>query len=309
MSSMPAAPTDLPSPPFINVVGIANFRDVGGYPCGDGDKPSSVRRDLVFRCADPSKVQPEGLAKLRELGVKKVFDLRSEPEIKRQGPEWKGVDVDAGAFVTRDGDKAEVLDEGAIERVWCPVFASTDYGPESVALRYKQYALSGSEAGPVADDGIKGFVQAYKDIMVNGPNAYNVILSHLAQPDPQPCIVHCTAGKDRTGVLVALLYLLCDVPGQIIANEYSLTDKGLAHLKPLFKERLLQNPALAGNEEGVDNMISSKSQNMAATIDMIKEQYGSAEAYVREVVGLNDDQVARLKKNLKSDEPPVLPRQ
>merc|ERR1712225_45837 len=103
--------------------------------------------------------------------------------------------------------------------------------------------------------------------------AYKTILSHLAQPNPSPCIIHCTAGKDRTGVIVAILYLLCSVPSPAVAKEYSLTDTGLQHMVPLFTERLLKNPA--------------QPDKMLATIDMIQRVYGSAEGYVKDVVGLN----------------------
>lgn len=134
------APT-LP-PPFVNIAGIANFRDIGGY--GTSDK-HSIRRNLVYRAADPSKVQPDGLAKLKELGVRKVFDLRSVPEIQKQGPEWQGVEVETSVFTTRSEDSSEPVPEGEIERIWCPVFRNQDYGPEQVALRFRNYARSGSE--------------------------------------------------------------------------------------------------------------------------------------------------------------------
>ncbi|CAD0090558.1 unnamed protein product [Aureobasidium mustum] len=269
------------SPPFVNVTGIANFRDIGGYSTSSADQ--SIRSGLVYRCADPSKVQPDGLAKLKELGVKKVFDLRSIPEISKQGPEWAGVAIEKEVFTTREeGDERPVAAD-EIERIWCPVFKNTDYGPEQVA----------------------GFVKAYSDIMANGPTAYKTILSHLAQPNPSPCIIHCTAGKDRTGVIVAILYLLCSVPSNTVAKEYSLTDTGLQHLVPLFTERLLKNPALKDNEEGVKNMISAQPEKMAATIEMIQNVYGGAEGYVRDVVGLNDEQIAQIRKNLLSDEKAV----
>lgn len=155
------------------------------------------------------------------------------------------------------------------------------------------------------DSGIQGFVKAYADIMANGPTAYKTILTHLAQPNPSPCIIHCTAGKDRTGVICAILYLLCSVPATTVAKEYSLTDTGLQHLVPLFTERLLKNPALVGNEEGVKNMISAQPEKMAATIEMMKEVYGGAEGYVREVVGLSGEQIEQIRKNLLSDEEAV----
>jgi hypothetical protein len=133
-------------PPFVNISGIANFRDIGGYST---TTPShqSILRNLVYRCADPSKVQPSGLAKLKELHVKKVFDLRSIPEITKQGPEWAGVAVEKEVFTTRPegSDDTEELPGDEIERIWCPVFRNTDYGPEQVAIRFQNYAKSGSE--------------------------------------------------------------------------------------------------------------------------------------------------------------------
>lgn len=141
--------------------------------------------------------------------------------------------------------------------------------------------------------------------MANGSTAYKTILLHLAQPDPEPCVIHCTAGKDRTGVICAILFLLCSVPADVVAKEYSLTDTGLQHLFPLFTERLLKNPALQGNEEGVKNMISSQPEKMAATIGMMQEVYGGAERYVKEVVGLSDEQIARIRKNLLTSDAPI----
>lgn len=150
-------------------------------------------------------------------------------------------------------------------------------------------------------------MQAYGDILSSGAPAYRTILEHLARPDPEPCIVHCTAGKDRTGVLVALLYLLCGVGPATVAEEYSLTDLGLRDLKGLFSERLLKNAALAGNEEGVRNMIGSNKENMRATIEMVESRYGGAEGYVLGTVGLSREELERLRENLVVRVAPVLP--
>lgn len=57
--------------------------------------------------------------------IKVIFDLRSAPEIQRDGPEWAGVEV----------DKEDPYMEYGITRKWVPVFAAKDYGPEQVGLR------------------------------------------------------------------------------------------------------------------------------------------------------------------------------
>lgn len=210
--------------------------------------------------------------------MKVVYDLRSAQEIARDGPEWAGVEV----------DKTQPFEGVGIRREWVPVFATQDYGPEAVAIRY-QYYTSGTE----------GFVKAYHDILKAAPKAYGTILRHLAQPDPSPCLIHCTAGKDRTGVLVALLLWLAGVDKESIAQEYSLTDQGLAPLKPLFIERLLQNPALKGNREGVLTMVSCKKETMIATIEMIEKDFNGPEAYMKKQCGMSDEEIVQLKKNLR----------
>jgi hypothetical protein len=73
-------------------------------------------------------------------------------------------------------------------------------------------------------------------------------------------IVHCTAGKDRTGVLCALVLSLCGVDDEVVAQEYSFTEVGLTReWKESVIEHLMDNPALKGNMEGAWNMISAKS--------------------------------------------------
>ncbi|TKA21791.1 hypothetical protein B0A50_08721 [Salinomyces thailandicus] len=262
--------TTPPSPPFVDVPGIANFRGIAGSHAGPG---------LVFRSADPSKASQAGLEKMsKDLGIRVIFDLRSAPEIKRDGPEWAGVAV----------DDANVFEPYGIRREWVPVFAEQDYGPEQVALRYKEYTRGGPD----------GFVKAYSDILRSGPQAYGKVFRHLAQDKPSPCLVHCTAGKDRTGVLVALLLALAGASADEIADEYALTDLGLASLKPLFIERLLKNPALEGNDEGVRNMVSSKPENMRETLSMITDKFGGAEEYMMKDCGLSQEEVERVRKNI-----------
>lgn len=172
-------------------------------------------------------------------------------------------------------------------RSWVPVFAEADYGPEQVAVRYRHYT-TGSE----------GFVKAYNDIALAAPKAYGTIFRHLSKPNAEPCLIHCTAGKDRTGVIVALLSLLAGREKEVIAEEYSLTDSGLEHLKPLFQERLLKNPALQGNTEGVLNMISSKKENMLATVDMLQKDFNGPVEYMKQYCKMSDAEIEQLRENL-----------
>lgn len=121
--------------PFINIPTVHNLRDVGGYPLsnpGNHTRPDQfVRKGVVYRSADPSKLSATGITDLQNLGVTAVFDLRAKPEIEKHG----GVD----GFVTK---LEEATSEGGrrIQRIWTPVFKEQDYSPESVSLRYREYA-------------------------------------------------------------------------------------------------------------------------------------------------------------------------
>lgn len=95
--------------------------------------------------------------------------------------------------------------------------------------------------------------------MQNAPPSYKTILLHLAYEPEKPLVVHCTAGKDRTGVFCALVLSLCGVEDEIIAREYGLTEIGLStEWKKTVLAHLMQNPVLAGNEAGALNLISAK---------------------------------------------------
>lgn len=97
------------------------------------------------------------------------------------------------------------------------------------------------------------------DIIKNAPPSYRTILLHLANEPEKPLIVHCTAGKDRTGVICALVLSLCGVEDEIVAHEYALTEVGFStEWKEAVIEHLMHHPALKGNLEGAWNIISAK---------------------------------------------------
>lgn len=121
----------LPSPPFIEISGLPNFRDVGGYPIAS--QPGKVvRRGVVFRSAEPSRTTDEGVDKLKQLGITHVYDLRSLQEFERGN---------------KHGLNRPIKEWEGARRVFAPVFRHEDYSPEAVALRFRNYG-SGSDVWP-----------------------------------------------------------------------------------------------------------------------------------------------------------------
>lgn len=115
-------------PPFVQIAGIPNFRDLGGYPLAASPK-HSVRREIIYRCAEPSQVTKDGIQSMQRLGITHIYDLRSVPEIKR----------------SEEAGRGGVTEWEGCQRVFVPVFKDVDYSPESLAVRLKDYASEDKE--------------------------------------------------------------------------------------------------------------------------------------------------------------------
>lgn len=114
-------------------------------------------------------------------------------------------------------------------------------------------------------------------------------------------LVHCTAGKDRTGVAVALVLSLCGVPDDAVAHDYSLTDLGLGDRREEFVAHLVQTPPLLGDRPAALRMVSSRRESMLGTLAMMRERWGGAEAFVRSECGLSEAEIEAVRANLVVD--------
>jgi hypothetical protein len=98
------------------------------------------------------------------------------------------------------------------------------------------------------DESETGFVQAYHDILTHAGPAFSTIIRHLANlpspsassEEPLGALIHCTAGKDRTGIFFGILLSFLGVAKETIAEEYNLTEHGLAHIREDVVARLTQ---------------------------------------------------------------------
>ncbi|KAF2029135.1 hypothetical protein EK21DRAFT_68299 [Setomelanomma holmii] len=226
-SSTSESKPDLPYPPFYIIPNISNLRDAALHPLTTPTGP--IRAGLLFRSADVSKLTLPDWTALRELGIGHVFDLRSAPEVEKSWapdstPEW-----------VRD------MTAAGVQRSWVPVFQEADYSPQGIAKRYVKYM----------DEDVAGFVEAYRDMLHAGPGAYATIFKYLASPtllqfplsEKAGALIHCSAGKDRTGIFFALLFTYLGVPATDIAAEYHRTELGLSDIRNSIVDRLLQSPA------------------------------------------------------------------
>lgn len=228
-----------------------NFRDVGGYVGLDGRK---VRWRRLFRSDALHRLGPADADAFAALGVRTVIDLRRPLEIEKYGRVADRYGLDYRNLVLKhvDWEEVEHPDDADHER-W-------------LADRYLNFAEDGRE-------GLLGALQV------------------IADPGKAPVIVHCMAGKDRTGTVCALTLALLGVSDQDIADDYALTTTAM---EPLTRYLLEKHPeAIRGNE----HMFDSPPGAMRLFLDDLRELHGSVEGFVREI-GLTDAEIASMRSHL-----------
>jgi protein-tyrosine phosphatase len=223
---------------------VVNFRDIGGYR-GDGGKRVVWRR--IFRSGEFRNITREDLTRLtKELGVNYVLDLRSEFELKNNG---KGL-----------------LTECDIK--YCNIAFMADGGdPEANSKRYSKLTNMGDfyiELVRQKDYG-KKIVQA---------------LEIIADAENHPLVFHCAVGKDRTGMLAAMLLTLLGVGEADIIEDYTLSEPYMDELLAKLKA----NPPKDGPPLDIpDYFWKASAPSMKLFLSTMEKEYGGVAKYLKEM--------------------------
>lgn len=227
--------------------GSFNFRDLGGYPALDG---RTTRWGQLYRADALHELSVADVLRLRELGLRTVVDLRTERELARTG---RGpLEPEDVAFhhlaVVKEGVRGDGTSDGAAdgESVAAPAPAGDD-----LAERYLWYL-------DVGRDSLVGAL-----MLMGGREHY-------------PLVFHCAAGKDRTGVLAALVLEILGVDRTIIVADYVITAERLRFIMdrwlddPQFAERMAKVPA---------SRFSVEAATMVGFLTQLQDRYGGARTW------------------------------
>ena len=260
-------PADLPSQERealrrLPVEGAENFRDIGGYKTPDGH---SVKWGKLYRSGQLHDLSRGDREYLLLLGIRSVADFRGPSEVEKE---------------------PDNLPEG-IKYLSYPVdVAGSD-------LREKVISLIKGDA--VMD--VNGYmIDVNRRFAEDYPETFGKWIKDLANnPDLQPQVFHCTAGKDRTGFAAAILLRILGVPEETVMADYLKSNGYNADYieKTIKKIRILS--FFKNDGEVIRPLLSVDHQYLQTAFDAIDGKWGSFDNYVRRGLNLSDDEITALR--------------
>ncbi len=215
---------------------------------------SRTRWGLVYRADNCSHLTDSDVETLRRLGISSVLDLRTSFE------------VDGGRFPT-----------------------------EALAVTMHHFPLLDELPDPERFTMAPGVLASqYEEITERAAPRIGQALKALAAPGALPAVVHCTAGKDRTGIVMALLLSLLGVDDEVVVADYALSGEAMGRLRAALVERYPEGREVI---EGADEMFSADPTNMEQLLATLRRRHGSIEAYAASA-GAGEAVVVALRERL-----------
>ncbi len=244
--------------------GAGNFRDLGGYEGADGGR---VRWGMAYRSDMLARLSDDDLRRLQGLAIRLVCDLRSEAEQLNHPsrlPEQDRPEVFSLTIWPQTENQAAELLRGAQFRLW---EQATD--------------ITGEDARQV-------MCSFYRSYVAHNTGPYGAFLKRLCHHQHRPVLIHCAAGKDRTGVAAALLLRALGVSEDQVVEDYILTNNRVH--KWTNKYRQDAPPA------HVAAVLQADPDYIQAALEEIIRGYGSFDAYLREGLGISDSERDQLRQ-------------
>ncbi|MCF0069334.1 tyrosine-protein phosphatase [Dyadobacter sp. CY261] len=245
---------------YIGLENTINFRDLGGLKTKDG---RTVRKGLIYRSDNLSKLESDDFDQFNALRIATVYDLRTDHEIK---------------------GKEDHLPAN-VRYMHTPVVQ--DNAGEIKGLRKR--VLNGEITDQQAKDMTAKF---YADAVTVNADSVKQIIKKIINSD-QPVLYHCSAGKDRTGIISALILSIVNVDRQVIIDDYMLSNYyrreraeatlGKAKLGRVIKPKL--------NLKAVEVLSTVDESFISATFNAIDSTYGGIEPFIENKLGI--DKTAR----------------
>ncbi|MET9319695.1 tyrosine-protein phosphatase [Streptomyces sp. NPDC003038] len=266
---IPPAPLAQPEPEP-ELIGVRNFRDVGGLPTSDGRR---VRTGRLFRSGHLAHATETDAQFLSSLGLHTVFDFRNEADHALEGPD---VELPGVRNVNIP------LSDPADGREFWKMVREGDLGQ----LR----SLLGDGKGAAR------MSHSYRGIITHRTAEHSRVVHALAE-DSVPALMHCAAGKDRAGLSVAVTLLALGVEREAILADYLESN---APNRRYVVQRSSATAEARSPEvmELLAPLFDARAEYLTAAFDTIDGHWGGVERYLAEGLGLTPDTLGRLRERL-----------
>lgn len=215
---------------FVDVDGLFNIRDIGGYPAAGG----TTRWGVLFRGSRFDLLSDLAQSQVAALGLRTVIDLREDKELLTEPT--GGLDAETVSHLV-------------------PIYR-----------------------GRLSFEGFDDLEHLYDVVLELAAPEFVEILEHLAAPDALPALVHCTAGKDRTGLAIGLLLCLLGVDDETVVADYGLTETSYT---PELREKWSARAAAVGvDAQRLALMIGSPPDLFLRVLATLRQKYGTVEEYL-----------------------------
>ncbi|WP_376700428.1 tyrosine-protein phosphatase [Listeria booriae] len=243
----------------IPLEGCFNFRDLGGYVNTAG---KTVRWGKLYRSSLLTNITEKDKDTLEKLGVSWICDLRSTSEIAAKPTpalahiKNRHIPIGTAKNESTESQKIDIPDD---HRVYEPLMG-----------------------------------ESYR-VFVQSKDGFREIFNDIIEKEEVPFLFHCTAGKDRTGVLGALLLKLLDVPENTILADYELTNQYADNI--LGEMQGLVN-AFSNSDKKIDlenfrPMAEARPAYLEIAFDEMQKEYGSVDAYLEKGIGITPSEKAK----------------
>ncbi|KJZ75806.1 hypothetical protein HIM_04963 [Hirsutella minnesotensis 3608] len=258
---------------FIEIDGLFNVREFGGYKT---TSERVTRQGFILRSGHLEDITFRGREQLAKLGITVRLDLRSPNE--------------RHAFAGHDA--LETANSALPPEILVPL-QDGDFSVRSSLEKYK-----GSRLGMASR-----MAQHYFDTINSstGRLALRDVLLYVHDHPRDKILLHCTLGKDRTGVVIALLQALAGVPAESIVDDFALSEAGLRPVRARFVHhcaKLVPNASQEQVKHYADNVLQSDGKCMRMLLQMIERGFGGVDGYFEHACDLSEAQLCRVKNLL-----------
>jgi protein-tyrosine phosphatase len=237
-----------------------NFRELGAISTRHGRR---IRAGLLYRSGELCNLSPIDLERAAALGISDIVDLRTPDQREARPTRWPA--APAAARWAQDGE--------------------TSAGELHTLL---------IDPAVVASSVRERMIGIYQVLPEEQRDSYRLMLRQLAESSGA-LLVHCTAGKDRTGIIIAFLLDALDVSREAIEAEYELTNHAFNALATMARAKA---PYANVAEEVLATALRADPDYLRAAFEVTETRYGSVRAYFDQALGIDEAALKRIAARL-----------